>query len=75
MHYYQCFTTKKGATMASVQVVCEVCESGTTDSVVIDYGTGELAIACRSCWWDHIDVEFIDGDLDAEREYLQGRGF
>jgi hypothetical protein len=54
--------------------VCEVCESGTTDSVVIDTGE-DLAIACRSCWWDYIDVEFIDGDLDAEREYLQGRGF
>jgi hypothetical protein len=54
-------------------VVCEICESGTTDSVVIDTDDG-LAIGCRSCWWDYIDASYEAEDL-AAREYRAGRGF
>ena len=45
-------------------VVCEVCESSTTETVIIEYKdmSRDLVLACRSCWVDYIDSEYIDGD-------------
>ena len=49
--------------------VCQVCESITVDSVIIDYEVGskpiygrDLVLACRSCWEDHLDEHYVPGD-------------
>ena len=48
-------------------LVCEVCESGTTDSMIIDKGT-ELVLACRPCWVDYNQ----DATINSEDTVVEG---